>query len=81
MANYNTFVVMPCKGGRPRLVTSSARKAASELEKGRRVEVWRENALIENVYCGGDGMRVYIAAEKAYIREKQEKAQRRNAGR
>lgn len=79
MANYNTFVVIGCKRNNTILVTSSARKAKGELWKGRRVDVWNENAKVRTIYARqSDGMDIYIAAEKEYISMKQLAAEARN---
>lgn len=74
-SNYNTFVIQECKSGRVLLVTSSARKAASMLCTGVRIEVWNCNSKVERITSNGsekDLMRPYIDAEKEYIRNKQE---------
>lgn len=83
MANYNTFVVVDCSTRKPIVTTSSARKAYRELRTGIRVEVWNDNALVERIYESdkrkeGNPMKPYIDMEKAYIRQKQEKATLRN---
>lgn len=79
MAKYNTFLVVDTKTRRPLLVTSSARKAKGELWKGRRVEVWNENAKVRTIYARqSDGMDIYIATEKEYISMKQLAAEARN---
>ncbi len=81
MANYNTFIVMECGARKACLVTSSARKAAHALTKGVRIDVWSDNEFVESVYSNTNGMAKYTSAEKQYIREKQERAQMRNARR
>ena len=82
MANYNTFIVMQTKGGKPVLVTSSARKAKQLLATGVRIEVWCENAKVETIYMKTQAALVkYLSAEKAYIREKQARAEERNKAR
>ena len=79
MAKYNTFLLVDTKTRRPLLVTSSARKAKGELWKGRRVEVWNENAKVRTIYARQpDGMDIYIATEKEYISMKQLAAEARN---
>jgi len=79
MAKYNTFLLVDTKTRRPLLVTSSARKAKGELWKGRRVEVWNENAKVRTIYARqSDGMDIYIATEKEYISMKQLAAEARN---
>ena len=79
MAKYNTFVVCDCKKRRNLLVTSSARKAETELVKGFKVEVWNENAHIETVYYNhAECLDKYIKVEKQYIAEKQKRATERN---
>ena len=79
---YNTFVVVDCKNCRIITVTSSARKAASMLSKGIRIEVWNVNEKIEVIYNKmskeKNPMRPYIEAERDYIREKQQKAEIKN---
>ncbi len=83
MANYNTFVVVNCSTRKPILTTSSARKAYKELQKGIRIEVWNDNALIERIYEGDkkrerNPMKPYIDKEREYIRKKQERATQKN---
>jgi hypothetical protein len=79
MAKYNTFLLVDTKTRRPLLVTSSARKAKGELWKGRRVEVWNENAKVRTIYARQtDWMDIYIATEKEYISMKQLAAEVRN---
>ena len=78
---YNTFIVVDCKSGKILLVTSSARKAETMLEKGRRVEIWNANCKVESITVKTREKRPlwpYINAEREYIREKQEKATQRN---
>ena len=82
MANYNTFIAQQTKGGKTMLVTSSARKVKSLLTTGVRIEVWSENKKVETVYTKtGSLLEKYIESEKAYIREKQAKAEQRNKAR
>ena len=82
MAKYNTFVVQETKGGKAVLVTSSARKAKRLLQPGRRVEVWSENKRAEVIYARTRSkLGKYTAAERDYIRAKQEAAERRNKAR
>lgn len=79
MANYNTFIAQQTKGGKTMLVTSSARKVKSLLSTGVRVEVWSENRKTETIYTKTQALLdKYIDAEKAYIREKQARAEHRN---
>lgn len=78
MAKYNTFLVLTTKG-RPLLVTSSARKARNLLRVGVRVEVWSANTMTEKIYHRTRHLLdKYVAAEREYIRAKQEAAERRN---
>lgn len=86
MANYNTFVVVECKARRTVLVTSSVRKASKLLQTGIRIEVWNSNSLVETIYDRdrrgkGNPLRPYIEKEREYIRNKQAKAEKRNAAR
>jgi hypothetical protein len=62
------------------LVTSSARKAAAALFKGRRVDVWNNNARIDIVYQP-EGLDFYITKEKDHIGIQQKLAEVRNARR
>lgn len=79
MSTYNTFIVHQTKGGKTVLVTSSARKAKQLLTTGIRIEVWCENRKTETIYKKTQALLdKYISAEKAYIREKQAKAEQRN---
>lgn len=79
MAKYNTFAVMDCNAKKLLLVTSSARKADSLLQKGTRIEVWSENAKATTIY-DHDRVRLgeYIRMEREYIRNKQARATQRN---
>ena len=78
MAKYNTFLVLTTKG-KPLLVTSSARKAKPMLQPGTRVEVWSENKKTETIYTRtARELDKYTAAEREYIRAKQEAAEKRN---
>lgn len=78
MAKYNTFLALTTKG-KPLLVTSSARKARRLLEVGVRVEVWSANTKVETVYTRTRHLLdKYVTAEREYIRNKQEAAERRN---
>lgn len=82
MAKYNTFVVCDCRKRSVLLVTSSARKANAALWKGRRVDVWNENAHVAIVYAHqADKMKCYIQTEREYIRIKQLEAEVKNLGR
>lgn len=79
MANYNTFIVVDCKSRKSILTTSSARKAARQLQSGFRIDVWNDNQKIETVYAKDHTpMKPYIKAEKEYIRQKQARAEERN---
>lgn len=78
MAKYNTFLVVQSKSGKVVLVTSSARKAESELQTGRRVEVWCENEKVETITTRKNTLFKYIKLEKEYIRNKQKAAEERN---
>lgn len=79
MVRYNTFVAQQTKGGKVLLVTSSARKAKRLLAPGVRVEVWNENQKTETIYTRtSEKFDSYVAAEREYIRNKQEAAERRN---
>lgn len=76
---YNTFVIADCKTGRCILVTSSARKARTELCKGKRVEVWNSNEKVEVIYDRiRHELQPYVDAERDYLREKQNNAEQRN---
>lgn len=77
MACYNTFVVCDCKKRKVLLVSSSARKAAKMLQKGKRIDVWNENRLIEGIYSRQSfEMQKYISLEKQYIAKKQRRAEK-----
>lgn len=79
MADYNTFIVQPTKGGKPLLITSSARKAKRMLAPGLRVEVWNENRKVETIHTRTlSNFDPYVAEEKEYIRAKQATAEKRN---
>jgi len=79
MAKYNTFLVCDCVKRTVLLATSSARKANAALWKGRRVEVWNENAKVRTIHARQSGwMDIYIATEKEYISMKQLAAEVRN---
>ena len=79
MAKYNTFVVVDCKSGKSILTTSSARKSAKLLQTGLRIDVWNDNKKVLTVYAKDrTPMKVYIDAEREYIRQKQERAEARN---
>lgn len=78
MAKYNTFIAQSTKG-KTLLVTSSARKARQQLQKGVRVEVWNENQKVETIYTRTRArLDTYVTAEKDYIRNKQAAAEHRN---
>lgn len=77
-----SFVVMDTNKRKNVLVTQSARKAAAALEKGRRIEIWRDGSMLMKVLSYEEGlMRDYIEAEKEYIAEKQRRHEERNARR
>ena len=79
MANYNTFIAQETAGGKTVIVTSSARKVKSLLVEGIRVEVWNNNRKAETIYIETKAqLDKYVAAERRYIREKQERAEQRN---
>ena len=79
MANYNTFIAQETAGGKTVIVTSSARKVKSLLVEGLRVEVWNNNRKAETIYIETKAqLDKYVAAERRYIREKQERAEQRN---
>lgn len=79
MANYNTFIAQKTNGGKTMLVTSSARKVKSLLTPGIRVEVWSDNQKTEIIYTKTKALLdKYIEAERAYIRDKQARAEHRN---
>lgn len=79
MANYNTFIAQETKGGKTMLVTSSARKVKSVLSPGIRVEVWSDNQKTEIIYTKTQALLdKYVEAERAYIRDKQARAEHRN---
>ena len=79
MANYNTFIAQETAGGKTVIVTSSARKVKSLLVEGIRVEVWNNNRKAETIYIETKALLdKYVAAERRYIREKQERAEQRN---
>lgn len=78
---YNTFLVVDCKSRKILLVTSSARKAHGMLQVGRRIEVWGCNQLVEKIHAKEKEpfpMKPYIDAERAYIGEKQKRAEEKN---
>lgn len=78
MAAYNTFLAITTKG-QPLLVTSSARKARGLLLPGVRVEVWSANKRQETIYHRTRSLLdKYVAAEREYIRKKQQAAEKRN---
>lgn len=79
---YPSFVVMDTNKRKNVLVTQSARKAAAALEKGRRIEIWRDGIMVMKVLSYEEGlMRDYIEDEKRYIAEKQRRHEERNARR
>lgn len=79
MAKYNTFVVCDCKKRKNLLVTSSARKAKSNIQTGIKVEVWNENVRIEVIYAKTmENIDKYVLEEKKYITIKQHEAELKN---
>lgn len=79
MASYNTFIAQQTKSGKAVMVTSSARKVKSLLSPGVRIEVWSENKKTETIYTRTRALLdKYVDAERAYIREKQARAEHRN---
>lgn len=79
---YPSFVVMDTNKRENVLVTQSARKAAAALEKGRRIEIWRDGIMVMKVLSYEEGlMRDYIEDERRYIAEKQRRHEERNARR
>ncbi len=79
MANYNTFAVINCKKRKIILITSSARKVKSIMQKGIKVEVWNNNCHIETIYFKNiKYLDKYIEQEKHYIKTKQKEAEKRN---
>ena len=79
MAKYNIFIAQETKGGKPLLVTSSARKAKQMLRSGTRVEVWNDNQRVETIHVRTiKKFDTYTAAEREYIRAKQAAAEQRN---
>lgn len=83
MANYNTFVAIDCKSKKPILVTTSARKINGIFTSGVRIEVWQNNALHRTIYYNRNrhDINIYLEIEREYIRQKQNKAEMRNAKR
>lgn len=74
-----TFVLVDCNSRTNLLVTHSARKAAAALEKGRRIEIWYDGAMLMKVLSYEAGlMRDYIEDERRYIAEKQRRHEQRN---
>lgn len=79
MANYNTFAVVECKHGKILLITSSARKALELMDVGKRIEVWNNNQRFASItYKVKDRMRPFVRMEKNYIKNKQDRANKRN---
>lgn len=79
--NYNTFLVISCRSRKTILATSSARKAASLLQTGNKIEVWNMNQRVETIYAKGREkrpMEPYIEAEREYIGLKQKQKEERN---
>lgn len=79
MANYNTFNLIDTKSRKTLLTTSSARRCKKEFVKGRRIDIWNGNALIEVIYAKNiSDIDKYVRLEKEYIARKQQKATERN---
>ena len=79
MANYNTFNLVDTKSRKTLLTTSSARRCKKEFVKGRRIDVWNGNALIDVIYAKNiSDIDKYVRLEKEYIARKQQKATERN---
>ena len=83
MSGLTTFVVVDCKSRKIVLVTTSARKAGAILQRGIRIEVWKNNTRVETLYSDTkDGTHhaigAYIHMEREYIGRKQAKAEQRN---
>lgn len=76
---YNSFVVVDCKKRITILCTQSARKASAMLEKGRRIEIWNDGAIVKKVYNKNpENMVPYLRDEKEHIRRKQKNHEIRN---
>ena len=79
MTNHNVFVIYNCKKRKNVLITSSARKAKSELRTGIKIEVWNESGIIETIYARyPKKMNRYISLQKEYIAKKQLNAELKN---
>ena len=79
MANYNTFNLVDTKSRKTILTTSSARKCKREFVKGRRIDVWNGNALVDVIYSRNlPDIDKYIRLEKEHIARKQQLATERN---
>lgn len=79
---YPSFVVMDTNKRKNVMVTQSARKAAAALEKGRRIEIWRDGIMVMKVLSYEEKlMDDYIKSEKRRIAEKQRRHEERNARR
>lgn len=77
MADYNTFVIVDCKSRKNVLVTSSAKKAYTQLKPGFRVDVWNQNSISTCIYARNrHRMNVYLDAERLYHQQKQANRER-----
>lgn len=77
-----TFAVIDCNKRQIIALCGSARKAASFLTKGIRIEVWSGNVCVEKIYDGTrKSFKKYIERERVYIAKKQARAAQRNDSR
>lgn len=82
MADYNTFNLVDTKTRKTLLTTSSARKCKKEFVKGRRIDVWNGNVLVDVIYNKNiDDINKYVRLEKEHIAQKQKRAEARNKAR
>ena len=73
------FVVIDCKARKPIFVTHSACKARKIYDKGMKVEIWANDALIDVIrFTQVEKFKPYIQQEKEFIGMKQKKAEERN---
>jgi len=78
-AEHITYIVMDCRSRHVARVTNSARKALSQLQKGKRIEVWSGDVLIDTVYDSTrPKFKKYVERERVYIAQKQARAEHRN---
>lgn len=78
-AEHITYIVMDCRTRHVMLVTNSARKAQATLEKGKRIEAWSGNVLIDTVYDSSrPRFKKYVERERVYIAQKQARAEHKN---